>query len=124
VRGVTDHRVDVYGLGATLYELLTLEPALPGDDGAELRRRLIAADPVPPRAIDPSIPADLETVVLKALRKEPGERYATAQELAEDLRRFWTVSRCGRGGRRCGRGSGGGGVGTRYGPARRWWLWR
>jgi tetratricopeptide (TPR) repeat protein len=87
-RAVTDHRVDVYGLGATLYELLTLEPALAGDDGAHLQQRLLTDDPVPPRALDPSIPVDLETVVLKALRKSPVERYATAQELADDLGRF------------------------------------
>jgi tetratricopeptide (TPR) repeat protein len=87
-RGVADHRVDVYGLGATLYELLTLEPALPGEDAAQLRQRLLADDPTPPRALDPAIPVDLETVVLKAMRKSPVERYATAQELADDLGRF------------------------------------
>jgi serine/threonine protein kinase len=88
LKGVADHRVDIYSLGATLYELLTLEPALPGDDRAEMFRGLLEDEPKPLRALDPAIPVDLETIVLMALRKEPGERYATAQELADDLRRF------------------------------------
>src|SRR5262249_4881961 len=86
-KGVVDHRPDISGLGATLYELLTLVPVLPGDGRAELLRRLTNEDPRPPRTLDPTVPVDLETVVLKALRKEPAERYATAQELADDLRR-------------------------------------
>jgi serine/threonine protein kinase len=88
VKGVADHRVDVYALGATLYELLTLEPSLPGSEREDLFRRLLGDEPRPPRAIDPAIPVDLETVVLKALRKEPAERYPTAKELADDLGRF------------------------------------
>jgi serine/threonine protein kinase len=87
-RGVADHRVDVYGLGATLYELLTLEPALPGQEREELLRRLLDDKPRPPRALNPALPFELETVVLKALRKEPAERYASARELADDLGRF------------------------------------
>ena len=87
VRGVADHRVDIYALGATLYELLTLEPVVPGEDREELLRRLLNDEPRPPRALQPAIPHDLETVVLKALRKDPAERYATAQELADDLER-------------------------------------
>jgi serine/threonine protein kinase len=87
-RGVADHRVDVYALGATLYELLTLEPAVPGQERAELLRRLLDEEPRPPRAIEPAIPRDLETIVLKTLRKDPAERYATAAELADDLQRF------------------------------------
>jgi tetratricopeptide (TPR) repeat protein len=88
VKGVADHRVDIYGLGATLYELLTLEPSLPGEDRGEMFRRLLDSEPKPPRSLAPSIPIDLETIVLKALRKEPCERYASAKELADDLRRF------------------------------------
>jgi tetratricopeptide (TPR) repeat protein len=88
LKDIADHRVDVYGLGATLYELLTLQPVLPGEDRAEMFRRLLNDEPKPPRALDPAIPVDLETIVLKALRQEPAERYATAQELADDLRRF------------------------------------
>jgi tetratricopeptide (TPR) repeat protein len=86
--GLVDHRTDVYSLGATLYELLTLEPAFAGSDRQELLRRLAEEEPRPPRQVDPAVPADLETVVLKAMAKEPAERYASAQELADDLRRF------------------------------------
>ena len=83
-----DHRADVYALGATLYEALTLEPAVPGRDRAEILRHLADADPRPPRRIDPAIPAELETLVLKAMALDPAHRYATARELAEDLGRF------------------------------------
>jgi serine/threonine protein kinase/WD40 repeat protein len=85
-RRVVDHRTDVYSLGATLYELLTLRPALPGKERVELLHRIAFTDPVPPRRLNPSLPVELETVVLKALAKAPEERYATAQELADDLR--------------------------------------
>jgi serine/threonine protein kinase/WD40 repeat protein len=87
-RLVVDHRTDVYSLGVTLYELLTLRPAFPGSDRQDLLRRIADEEPAAPRKLDRSIPADLETVVLKAMAKEPAERYATAQELADDLRRF------------------------------------
>jgi tetratricopeptide (TPR) repeat protein len=87
-RGAVDHRTDVYSLGATLYELLTLRPVLPGRDRQELLRRIAREEPRPPRRLNKAVPAELETVVLKALAKEPAERYATAQELADDLRRF------------------------------------
>jgi eukaryotic-like serine/threonine-protein kinase len=87
-RGALDHRTDVYSLGATLYELLTLEPAFGGDDRQELLRRIVAEEPRPARRLNPAVPADLETVVAKAMAKAPDERYATAQELADDLRRF------------------------------------
>jgi serine/threonine protein kinase len=83
-----DHRSDIYSLGVTLYEMLTLEPAYPGRDRQELLRQLSFDDPIGPRRIDASIPVELETIVLKAIAKEPETRYATAQELGEDLRRF------------------------------------
>src|SRR5207249_1610872 len=83
-----DHRTDVYSLGVTLYELLALRPAHAGSDRQELLRRIASEDPVPPRRVNRAVPAELETVVLKALEKNPAERYATAQELADDLERF------------------------------------
>jgi tetratricopeptide (TPR) repeat protein/serine/threonine protein kinase len=86
--GLVDHRSDVYSLGVTLYELLTLEPAFDGQHRQELLRQIASEEPRPPRRLNKAIPADLETVVLKALEKEPARRYATAQELADDLRRF------------------------------------
>jgi serine/threonine protein kinase len=86
--GLVDHRADVYALGATLYELLTGRPAVDGADRQEILRKIAFEEPAAPRKLDRGIPADLETVVLKALAKEPAERYATAQELADDLRRF------------------------------------
>src|SRR5262249_33347461 len=86
-RGLVDQRTDIYALGATLYELLTLEPVFRGD-GGELLRQVKEAEPRPPRRLNPALPVDLETIVLKALEKDLGRRYGTAQELADDLRRF------------------------------------
>lgn len=87
-RGIVDHRTDIYSLGITLYELLTLHPAFEGDDRQELLRQITFDEPRRPRRLNPGVPADLETIVLKAMAKCPEERYATAQELAEDLARF------------------------------------
>jgi eukaryotic-like serine/threonine-protein kinase len=87
-RGAVDGRSDVYALGATLYELLTLRQVFEGDDRAELLRRITTEESGSLRRLDPAIPLDLETIVLKALAKEPAERYATAGELAADLTRF------------------------------------
>ncbi len=86
--GLVDHRADVYALGATLYELLTLRPVFPGEDRQELLRQIAFEEPAPPRRLERAIPAELETVVLKALAKDPAERYAAAGELADDLRRW------------------------------------
>jgi serine/threonine protein kinase len=87
-RVAIDHRTDLYSLGATLYELLTLLPAFTGSDRQELLRQITFEEPRPPRRLHRAIPAELETIVLKALEKNPADRYATAQELADDLRRF------------------------------------
>jgi len=87
-RVIVDHRTDIYSLGATLYELLTLRPPYEGNDRQELLRRIAFEEPKPLRRINPRIPAELETIVLKALEKNPADRYATAKELADDLRRF------------------------------------
>ncbi|HZT80644.1 MAG TPA: serine/threonine-protein kinase, partial [Gemmataceae bacterium] len=86
--GLVDHRTDVCSLGATLYELLTGRPAVEGQDRQEILKRIAEEEPRPPRVLDRAIPADLETGVLKALAKEPAERYAAAKDLADDLRRF------------------------------------
>jgi serine/threonine protein kinase len=83
-----DHRTDIYSLGATLYELLTRRPPFDGDDQREMLSRIIEQDPQPLRRVDPAIPRELETIVLKCLRKSARDRYDTAQALAEDLRRF------------------------------------
>jgi serine/threonine protein kinase/tetratricopeptide (TPR) repeat protein len=85
---VLDPRADVYSLGVTLYELLTLIPAFECSEREELLRKITLEDPVLPRKIDPSIPRDLETIVLKAMSKEPEARYASALALADDLQRF------------------------------------
>jgi serine/threonine protein kinase/tetratricopeptide (TPR) repeat protein len=87
-RVVVDHRTDVYSLGATLYELLTLKPAFGGRDRGELLRQIAFEEPCPARRINKAIPAELETIVHKAMAKNPSERYATAQDFADDLERF------------------------------------
>lgn len=84
---LVDQRTDVYSLGVTLYELITLEPAFGGDGGPALLRRIDQQEPKRPRLCQPKIPADLETVVLKAMAKRREERYTTAQEFADDLQR-------------------------------------
>jgi serine/threonine protein kinase/Flp pilus assembly protein TadD len=86
--GLADHRVDVYGLGCTLYELLTGKPAVGGEDKADILRRIAFEEPVALRKLNRTIPAELETISLKCIAKEPAERYATAGELAADLRRW------------------------------------
>jgi hypothetical protein len=87
-RVVVDHRSDIYSLGVTLYELLTLQPAFTGDDRQEILRQIAFEEPRRPRKINAGIPLDLETIIGKAHEKNPKDRYATAQELADDLRRF------------------------------------
>jgi len=83
-----DARSDIYSLGATLYELLTLRPMFEETDRTRLLRQVAQEDPPAPRKIDRSIPKDLETIVLKAIAKEPADRYAKCADLAEDLSRF------------------------------------
>ena len=87
-RGEGDARADVYALGLTLYELLTLRPAYDSSDRLKLIEQIKNEEPVRPRSIDSRIPRDLETIVLKAIDKDPQRRYPSAEALAEDLRRF------------------------------------
>jgi hypothetical protein len=87
-RGLIDHRTDIYSLGATLYELLTLQPIFAGQEGQELLWQIAYQEPAQPRSLDRTIAVDLETILLKAMAKNPAERYASAGELADDLQRF------------------------------------
>ncbi len=87
-RVVVDHRADIYSLGATLYELLTLQPAFGETDRSELLKQIAFTEPRPLRKIDSRVPVELETIVLKAMAKSTDERYQSAQQLADDLRAF------------------------------------
>jgi tetratricopeptide (TPR) repeat protein len=84
--GQADARSDVYSLGLTLYELLTLRPAFDEKDRGSLVRQVTLEEPPRPRKLAPAIPLDLETIIVKAIAAQPDHRYQTAGELAEDLR--------------------------------------
>jgi hypothetical protein len=83
-----DARTDVYSLGATLYELLTLRPIFDGTDRQTLLHQIMHEEPRPPRSAVRTIPPELETIILKAVAKVPADRYATARDFADDLHRF------------------------------------
>ncbi len=85
---MVDLRTDVYSLGITLYELATLHDAFAGSDRQAFLRWISEEEPRPPRQVNPAIPIDLETILLKAIAKSAQDRYLTAKELADDLRRF------------------------------------
>jgi serine/threonine protein kinase len=87
-RVVIDGRTDIYSLGVTLYEFLTLRPAIEGRDRQEILRKIAESDPAPPRQLNQAVPRDLDTILQKAMAKEPSGRYATAKELADELERF------------------------------------
>jgi serine/threonine protein kinase/predicted Zn-dependent protease len=83
-----DRRTDVYSLGVSLYQALTLRPPFEGESSQEVIRQILFADPAAPRKSNPRVPRDLETIVLKSIEKNPERRYRTSLELAEDLHRF------------------------------------
>ncbi|MHB8897481.1 MAG: WD40 domain-containing protein [Thermoguttaceae bacterium] len=87
-RRVLDHRSDIYSLGATLYELITLHPPFTETDRNRLLKRIAEQEPTPVSRSNRSVPQELGTIVLKAMAKEPNARYASARELADDLQRF------------------------------------
>jgi WD40 repeat protein/serine/threonine protein kinase len=106
--GWSDRRSDMYGLGATLYEMLTLRPAFDAGTRVKLIEQVIHDPPPAPRKVDLRIPRDLETIVLKSIAKEPGERYATAEALASDLENYLADKPI---------------VARRSSPAERTWRW-
>jgi eukaryotic-like serine/threonine-protein kinase len=87
-QGKGDARSDLYALGLTLYELLTLRPAFNEADRSKLVHQVMHEEPPPPRKLNPKVPRDLETIVLKAIAREPAHRYQNAAEFADDLRCF------------------------------------
>jgi serine/threonine protein kinase/formylglycine-generating enzyme required for sulfatase activity len=86
--GKTDARSDIYSLGLTLYELLALRPAFDEADRNKLVKQVMHDDSVRPRKVNAGVPRDLETLVLKAIARDPAHRYQTAGALADDLQRF------------------------------------
>ena len=87
-KGESDARSDIYSLGLTLYELLTLRPAYDESDRGQLIRQVMHEEVPAPRGVNAAIPADLETIVMKCTAREPGRRYQTAAELGDDLQRY------------------------------------
>lgn len=81
-------RSDVYALGAMLYEFITGRVPLRGASVLDTLQQVVSKEPVAPTQLQPKLPRDLETICLKCLQKDPAKRYATAEELGEDLRRF------------------------------------
>ena len=82
---VVDHRVDIYSLAATLYELLTLQPVYLAEDRQQLLKQIAFEEPTSLRRIDGEIPMELETIIQKAMSKDRDQRYSSAQELGDDL---------------------------------------
>ena len=87
-RAPLDRRTDIYSLGATLYELLTLEPPFAAERRDQLIAQIMHKEPRPPRKVNRRVPVDLETICLKCVEKDPDRRYQTGKEMADDLRRY------------------------------------
>src|SRR5215831_6119716 len=85
-----DERADVYALGAILYHLLAGTPPYSGNSSAEVLKQLLAKSPVPAEELQPGVPVDLATIVHEAMARDAEDRYRSAKELGEDLRRFQT----------------------------------
>jgi WD40 repeat protein/serine/threonine protein kinase len=83
-----DERADIYGLGATLYELVTLAPLFDGDTETRLIEQVLHSEPRAPQALDASVPRDLAAIIMGCLDKDRARRYASARDLADDLKRF------------------------------------
>jgi PAS domain S-box-containing protein len=88
-----DERTDVYGLGAMLYEILTGQPPFAGSSTLDVLKKAIRDNPAPPRELWPEVPLALEEICLKALAKDPAERYARAEDLAQEVQRWQDVQR-------------------------------
>ena len=88
ITGAISPRTDVYALGTILYEILTGRPPHVGETLMEIYGRIVREDPVAPKTTNPEIPEDLQTIVLKSLEKDPGRRYPSAREFADDLRQY------------------------------------
>jgi serine/threonine-protein kinase len=87
-RALVDRRTGLYSLGATLYELLTLRPAIDGSDRQEILRQIAEQEPAPIRRLNPTVPIDLANIIAKSMSKDPASRYESAHHFAEDLGRF------------------------------------